>query len=171
MAGLDHAQLRGYVIRPVLEHLGHADLALEELVLGTALQESRNVYLAQLNHGPAVGLWQMEPATHNDHWKNFLDYNHSLATKVRQLALPYFYDDALEMAGNLYYAAAMCAVHYLRRASIRVEAGDWPMYPLPAAGDLPGQARYWKRWYNTPAGAGTVQEYMANARQSNAFVT
>ncbi len=24
------------------------------------------------------------------------------------------------------------------------------------------QAAYWKRWYNTPAGSGTVEEYMAN---------
>ena len=32
---------------------------------------------------------------------------------------------------------------------------------LPEAGDLEGQAAFWKQHYNTPLGAGTVGKYMS----------
>ena len=31
--------------------------------------------------------------------------------------------------------------------------------PLPPPEDVDGQARYWKRWYNTPLGKGTVEAF------------
>jgi hypothetical protein len=37
--------------------------------------------------------------------------------------------------------------------------------PLPDAGDVHGQALYWKRYYNTYLGAGTVAEYLRNHRR------
>ena len=52
---------------------------------------------------------------------------------------------------DLFYAAAMCRVHYRRFPE-----------PLPEATDLPGQARLWKLRYNSPLGAGTEAEYIAN---------
>lgn len=148
MLGLNLHHLRTLIIRPVLDHIRLYSLAAEQLLVGTALQESRAHYLHQLGKGPAVGIFQMEPATHDDIWRNYLAYHHGLATLVRQLELPQWYDDdAREMAGNLYYAAAMARIHYRR-----VKAA------LPAAGDALTMARYWKRWYNTPLGRGTVEE-------------
>ena len=55
------------------------------------------------------------------------------------------------LATDLAYAAAMCRIHYYRDKE-----------PLPNAGDISRQAEYWKRVYNTPAGAGTEAEYLAN---------
>lgn len=144
---LEISHLRELVIRPALEALHLYSEAAEELVLGTALQESGLRYLKQLGDGPALGLWQMEPRTHDDIWLNFLSYEPGLAGRVRSLcATPI--SEAL--AGNLWYAAGMCRVHYFRVAEA-----------LPAAGDISAQAGYWKRWYNTPRGAGTVEEYLA----------
>ena len=48
---------------------------------GTAAVESRmGTYLRQIG-GPALGIWQVEPATHLDCWDNWLDYR-----PVKQLA-------------------------------------------------------------------------------------
>ncbi|HEV2650775.1 MAG TPA: hypothetical protein VGU69_05935, partial [Rhizomicrobium sp.] len=59
------AQLANVVVRPTLARLGLNDgpVALN-LLLGTAAQESGGTYLAQYPTGPALGLWQIEPNTH-----------------------------------------------------------------------------------------------------------
>lgn len=145
MSGLDAKQLRRYVIRPALKHIQLHSMAAENLVLGTALVESRGVYLRQLNDGPALGIFQMEPATAQDIHANFLRFNRDLAALVQELTTRTTVDDDSELVGNLYYAAAMCRVHYRR---VR-EA-------LPDSGDAVAMARYWKQHYNTVLGAGSV---------------
>ena len=145
------AQFRDLIVVPVLEHIGaHSDAAVE-LVLGTALQESGLHHLTQMGGGPGRGVYQMEGATHDDIWLNYIAYRPELAEKVRALELPSWYvgHDGDEMEGNLYYATAMCRLQYLRRPE-----------PLPAAGDTRGQAAYWKAFYNTYKGAGTAEDYV-----------
>lgn len=137
------------VIRPALDLIGKEGLAGEQLVLGTGIQESLLIHRQQLGGGPAMGLFQMEPATHDDIWNNFLKYKKSLADKVKntlgdgQDPVP----SSLKM--NDYYAAAMCRVHYLR-----VRAA------LPKADDIDGMAHYWKDHYNTHLGAGHPHEFI-----------
>lgn len=148
---IDIDQFRDLVIEPTLEHLGLYSVAATELVLGTALQESRLTYIKQLGNGPAVGLFQMEPATHKDIWENFLRYRSDLTDKVRELAGQVATPAPEEMIWNMRYACAMCRVHYRRVRE-----------PLPTAGDRPSQAAYWKQHYNTPLGRGTQTEYIEN---------
>lgn len=149
---IDAKQLRELVIRPVLEHLNLYSPVAENLIAGTAAQESGLRYLHQMGRGPAVGLWQMEPATHDDLWTNYLRYNQKLSQLVHDLELPAWAAGASEMAGNMYYAAAMCRVHYKR-----VKA------PLPAdPNDVWAIAQYWKSYYNTPLGKGKVEEFVLN---------
>ena len=145
---LDISQFRTAIIRPALETIGLYSLAAEELVLGTALQESGLRYLEQLGDGPALGLFQMEPATHDDIQTNFLAYRPELLSSLRMLShltIP------LMLVGNLWYAAAMCRIHYYRAPEA-----------LPEAGQINAQASLWKLRYNTPAGKGTAAEYVAN---------
>lgn len=144
---LDVRQFRDLVIVPALEVLELHSPAAVELVLGTALQESGLKYLQQLGGGPALGFFQMEPATHDDIWANYLEYRPQLRQKLESLSR---HRAAIALTSDLWYAAAMCRIHYLRDSE-----------PLPGAGDCPGQARTWKRVYNTPQGAGTVAEYLA----------
>ena len=54
-----------------------------------------------------------------------------------------------ELEVNPWYAAAMCAIHYMRDPK-----------PLPKAGDRMEQAAYWKRVYNSPVGRGTVGGFL-----------
>jgi len=146
---LDPAQFTKHIIRPALEAIDLYSEAAAELLLGTAIQESRLTYLKQIGGGPALGVFQMEPATHDDLYTNFLAYKQKLSAKVGQLIVTPI--PAAEMIWNLYYAAAMARIQYYRDSA-----------PLPEAGDISRQASYWKRVYNTTAGAGTEAEYLEN---------
>lgn len=139
-------QLRTYVIAPVLTHLGLYSQEAENLLVGTACAESLcGKYLHQQN-GPALGLYQMEPATAKDIMDNFLKYKPDLCKKVKDLMIPSI---TLEenLIGNLYFATAMCRVHYLRDKE-----------PIPTTKE--GMANMWKRVYNTPLGKGTVEGFL-----------
>lgn len=140
---IDIKQFRDHVVDPTLEQLGLYSIAASELVLGTALQESKLTYLVQLGGGPALGVCQMEEATHDDIWRSFLAYRERLRLELQTMGR-----SAIELTWNLRYSVAMCRVHYRR---VR--------HPLPEAGDLEGQAHYWKQHYNTELGKGTVEEY------------
>ncbi len=74
------------IIQPTLQQLGLWSVAAEELLLGTALIESNLIHRRQLGlGGPALSFFQMESATHNDIWENFLKYRAKLAGCVKQL--------------------------------------------------------------------------------------
>jgi len=145
-------QLRDLIVRPVLEEMKLWSQAAENLVLGTAAKESlMGRYLKQYPTGPALSIYQMEPATHDDILKNFLKY------RPHYLAMLTKYSMKIEsgvLVYNLAYATAMCRLHYLREKT-----------PLPAADDIPGLADYWKRFYNTPEGKGTVEEFIKTYRR------
>jgi hypothetical protein len=147
----DH--LRQLVIRPACEAIDLWSPAAEELLLGTACQESKcGTFLKQLGSGPALGIFQMEPATYWDIWDNFIRHRQPLLDAMSEKFGAAC--DPEDMIFNLRYAAAMARIHYYRVKD-----------PLPAAGDLVAQAAYWKRFYNTPKGAGTEAEYIANYRR------
>ena len=142
------SQFKDLIITPTLEAIGMHSPEAVELLLGTAIQESRLEYIKQLPDGPALGVYQMEPATHQDIWENYLEFRPEMADKIKVFSLANG-QSSNEMVGNLFYATAMARVHYRRVPK-----------PLPAVGDLEGQADYWKEFYNTFEGAGTVEEYI-----------
>ncbi len=150
--GIDAGQLRTLVVRPALKEIGLHTPAAENLVMGTAAQESNLRYIHQVK-GPALGLFQMEPATYKDIWARWLSGHPDIAEKLRQLAgqpdsgVP----DPEVMVWNLKFAAAMCRVFYRRIAE-----------PLPQAGDVAGMASYWKRYYNTSLGKGKPEQFAKN---------
>jgi hypothetical protein len=137
-------------IRPALNLLGEGagGLAAEQLVLGTGIQESLLTNRQQIGGGPALGLFQMEAATHDDCWQNYLSFRKALANKVRLTLDPGQTPTAEIMRLNDRYAAAMCRVRYMRLSE-----------PLPVASDIHAMANYWKQYYNTPLGAGTPEEF------------
>ena len=63
---LNASQLRELVIKPALSEIELWSPAAEELVLGTAIVDSRLSFIKQLGSGPAFGLWQIEQDTHRD---------------------------------------------------------------------------------------------------------
>lgn len=145
-------QFRELVIRPTLERLGMAGLAAEQLLLGTALAESELRYIYQVPAGPALGFYQMEPATHKDLWVNYLPRK----PKIRERLMVVRYaavqcdDDAL--LTDMAYMTAMARINYWRKPD-----------PLPPAGDVLAMARYWKRLHNTHEGKGTIEGFVERA--------
>jgi len=121
------------------------------LLLGTAAQESHLEYTEQLGGGPAKGYFQCEPATANDVWSNYLVY-HSDLTDLFLVRSGVTGPDDTALEYNMVYQILLCRTHYFRCDADR----------LPAPDDLAGQAALWKRVYNSPLGAGTEEEYMAN---------
>ena len=149
---LDVRQLLERVVRPALTGLGPgmASEAAIRLVLGTGAVESGYRALAQYGGGPALGLWQMEAATHRDIWTNFLAHRPALRGRVLALAGTTTPPPADLLIYHLRYAAALCRVHYLRDPA-----------PLPDPHNLRALAETWKRHYNTRLGAGTIAQFEA----------
>jgi hypothetical protein len=165
--GLDVEQLRGCVVAPVLKALGAHSITAENLVLGTAMQESHLRHLLQIN-GPAMGLWQMEPATHDDIHKNFLAYRAGLRRIVLKFAAGETRPaQAADLVGNLWYAAAMCRVQYLRATEVVVIDGRGRTRPAALPANEPtALAQYWKTHYNTIAGKGTVEQALPHFEEA-----
>lgn len=158
---MDPLQFRLHVIRPVLHHTELWSESAENLVLGTALVESGLRHLDQVTGkgdvtlGPALGLYQIEPATHRDLWLNFLPARRQLRDRIAALTAPWP-ERETQLVTNLAYATAICRALYFRRRE-----------PLPAADDVAALGRYWKRWYNTPLGKGDPAEFVTRFRAAH----
>jgi hypothetical protein len=132
-----------HVIRPTLNYMSMGGRDAERLVLGTAIVESKLRHLKQVR-GPALGFYQMEPATHDDLW-TYINRKPEIKSNLLCLMTPE--PKETQLITNLSYATAMCRIHYWRR-------------PEKIPSDLEGLANYWKRFYNSPLGAGTVEKFM-----------
>lgn len=140
------------LITDTLRAIGAYSQPAVELLLGTCAQESAfGTYRRQLGNGPALGIFQMEPATHDDCWENYLRYRPDLAGKITMVS-GVFEPNADILEFNDKYAICMCRVKYMRDA-------------MPIPGDLIGQAATWKRVYNSFLGKGTVEEYIRHYNQ------
>ena len=147
---MDAKHLRKYIVAPALAEIGMHSMEAEDLVMGTAAQESHLKYVRQFNDGPARGLFQMEVATHDDIWNNWLAYKRTVSEELKNaIQFEGFRPIADRMVWDLKYGAMMCRIHYRRKSS-----------PLPEHGDLEGYAAYWKKHYNTVHGAGTEEEFI-----------
>ncbi len=101
------------IIQPTLQQIGLWSVAAEELLLGTALIESNLIHRRQIG-GPARGFFQMERATHDDIWENFLKHRPQLARRIKDLLTSERDDKLVELEVNDKYACAMARAHYLR---------------------------------------------------------
>lgn len=147
---LDPKQFREFVVRPTLRYLNLWTQAAENLVVGTAIQESGLRYVDQLTPGPgpAYGVFQIEKATHDDLLRWVQRTRPDLAGRLESLkgVHPPGVD---QLHTNLAYGAAMCRLYYLRTGK-----------PLPEADDIEGMAAFWKRHYNTFKGKGRPDQFI-----------
>lgn len=144
------------IIRPSLAIIELDGPQAEQLLLGTAIQESGVTDVFQRGGGPARGYFQMETATHNDIWTNYLRYKVLLSMRVRKLIPTGVQPSSDLLIPVPQYAVAMARILYDREPEA-----------LPAFGDIQSQAEYYKKYYNTPNGAATIQEYIDNWNAAN----
>ena len=147
MYGLDPGQVKNFTVIPTLTAMGSqfASLAAINLMLGIAMAESQLRYKRQLTnsgYGPARGLPQMEPATHDDCWVNWLNFSPQVqVAHVIRGFIGNLTPDADLMINNDAYAFAMARIKCWRDRG-----------PLPAWNDPVGMSAFHKRVYNTAGG-------------------
>lgn len=133
-------QFRALVTKVLSERPELFSEAAVNLLLGTAAQESKfGTYLRQLNGGPAIGVFQMEPKTF--YWLQE-EYGEKYGFDNRK-------PDDLEW--DLRLAILTSRLRY------RIVPD-----PLPASDDLPGMAAYWNDHYNCNPRYGTDEEFVNN---------
>ena len=147
-------QIRNLIAETIERQGLYSEVAVN-LLLGTMAAESLfGTYLRQLNGGPALGIFQMEPATERDIWNNYLYHGRIPKRKAIYDISGIRSADSRALEGNLYYAICMARLHYRR-----VKA------PFPEASDVAGMAYYWMTFYNTPKGKGTQRKFIRNYKK------
>lgn len=161
-------QLHDYIIKPTLEYMGGNYYSKESafLLLATAAIESNcGEYIKQIN-GPALGIWQMEPATHADTWINCDSLQGLGATSLtvrfmESLEVNTYNEKRVSnLINSPMYACAMARLKYSMDPS--------PLPKLTGDNNVDSRAffKYYKRVYNTELGASTFEKW-AVALQAN----
>lgn len=128
-----------------------------QLLLATALHESKLEYLKQHPTGPALGVYQMEPATLQDHWRWLQAGGSSFYDKW---SIPSGLAPIPEkLVFNLQFATVYARIHYWRIPEA-----------LPEAGDKDGMWAYYKRYYNTPLGKATESQWASMWERNEAEI-
>jgi len=161
---IDLSQWKQYVVLPTLNDFDtlakmggklNAVWAVNQVV-GTTKESNGCEYLVQLNDGPARGFYQMEPATHDDIWTNFLAYQTQIANAIKSIVgrSNLGVGCADQMIGDIIYSTLMCRIDYYRSK-------------LPApANTATALANYHKTVYNTSAGASVAADDVAYYQQA-----
>lgn len=142
---MDGRQFRLEVVRPVLLDMGMWSEAAENLLMMTAAHESMGFKHRRQIGGPALSYFQIEPATLQDLYDNYLSYRPG-----RQAELDKWYsgDRLVALENDDRYATAVARMIYARVKD-----------PLPAYDDLEALALYAKRYWNTPEGKASPGKY------------
>ncbi|AOS97399.1 hypothetical protein AUP74_01969 [Microbulbifer aggregans] len=132
-------ELRLLVIRPTLKHLRAWSAGMENLLLGTAAQESQLGFHLKQGRRHGLGIYQIQPHTHREIWDDYLIGHPALASKVRGLASQRDFLDHphSELTTNLRYATAIAWLIY-RAADADKVAED----------DVPTMARLWHQHFH-----------------------
>lgn len=151
---LNVKQFKDLVLDPTLREAGMYSWTASDLLLGTAFAESKLKHLKQIGGGPALGLFQIEPSTFDDIYYRYLGRTDKKSLKhvvdmftVREHAGFTMTRPFYQLITNLPFAILIARIRYL-------------LVPAPIPKTLEGQAAYWKKYYNTVEGAGTVEKYM-----------
>ena len=122
------------LIKDTLTPLNLYSKDVEELLIFTSATESHCGEYRHQENGPALGIFQMEPASHNDLWLNFICYHKTLADAYTENVANLQFDD--------HYAIFMARCQYLRHSD-----------PIPNSGDVDAIWACYKKLWNTELGA------------------
>lgn len=143
-------QLLDNIIVPTLEYMGgnYNSKSAQMLLLATAAVESKcGYYIKQIN-GPALGVWQMEPATHDDIWSECDALYKDLGQMVSKLTMGGVETNSESLVFLPMYACAMARLKY-----------SMDKEPLPIDSDKVAIYEYYKRIYNTEHGSSTFFKF------------
>ena len=130
-------QFRSQVVQTALDKLNLYSKSAEQLLILTCAQETQGGTFIKQVDGPALGIFQMEPKTHEDLWATFLPRRSDLVYRLLQAVHLSTKPPADCLQYNLLYAAMMCRLKYF-----------FIKDPLPEADDIKGMSIYWHKFYN-----------------------
>ncbi len=169
MNGINHLQMRAHVIEPVLYSLGMFSQAAVELLILTVAHESHGGHYLVQRGGPAVGIFQIEPSTASDIIHRYLKRRDDIEFRFEksfQLVNTQDIDWStvdlglirLKLITDLRFSTAVARLKY------------W-MAPekLPAATDIQGLAKYYKRFYNSADGKANIEQVRADYERYTAI--
>lgn len=147
---VDVNNFRIEIVRPALQLCGLWSEAAENLLVGTALAESGLKVVTQFGNGPALSFFQIEPDTYNDvvkylHRKD----NKPLKDRILSACMMDIFPEAKCLTWNIRLAVLVARLIYWRRPE-----------KLPKETDIQGLAKYWKAYYNSSQGKGTVEHFI-----------
>ena len=146
-------QFRELIVKSSLNDLLLYSKDAEELMIFTCAVESLGgTYLRQVN-GPALGIYQMEPETHNDIWQNYINNYGALTLRLFSNFDMSRMPSESRLIYDLRYATAMSRLFYARVKEA-----------LPSFEDVDAIWEYYKKYYNTPKGAATKEESIRKYR-------
>jgi hypothetical protein len=155
---IDFNQFKEHVVIPTLKYLDneipYSEEAVDLLMLTCAHESRGGTYLRQkgmTGTEGAFGVYQMELATHEDIYVNFLRARPAFEESVSGLRSDYL-SLRRDLTANLAYATAMARVHYWRVAEALPSKDDTNY--LSKLGD------YAKKYYNTELGKATNSRYV-----------
>jgi hypothetical protein len=144
--GLDIVQFKQYVVIPTLTAIGLGGDAAINLIVGTAMAESRLTYLKQLGTGPAISIMEIEPGTYLDMRDRLTRFHPMLYSRVlATLNMQSLPADCNYLIGNLTAAVIFARLKYYFSPA-----------PLPPFDDASKLAQYYKKIYNTSLGAADI---------------
>ena len=141
---MNRSQLINFVIEPTLQDMKCWSQQAEDLLVMIVAHESvKGEYLHQVK-GPAIGIFQMEPKTHDD----VMSYIKKKRPVLYLLLERYTgINHSSLMAGNLYYATFMARCFFLRFLEAIPE-------------NHVEMSLYAKKYWNTTLGSATPNDYL-----------
>jgi len=147
--GICTSQFRDFVVKPTLKQLGVQSKSAENLLLGTAAQESGLGFHFKQKHQHGIGIYQISPQRHTKVWDNYLVDQPELASQIRGLASQHEFleNPHAELATNLRYATAIAWMIYQQAAITLPQDSD----------DIVDLANIWARHFHCRPGANTKE--------------
>jgi len=140
-------QLREYIIKPALSKLNVYSKDAEELLVFTCAAETNGGEYVHQIQGPALGIYQCEPATYHDMWRNYIVHRSRLMMIFSMQFQTNGVPPEERVIYDLQYASAICRAHYMRVPE-----------KLPDGRDEEALWKYYKKYYNTELGKATKKK-------------
>lgn len=116
------------------------------LIIATGNAETGYRHLEQMGGGPALGFFQIEKNTIDDVLKNYARYRPQVMNTLIELGLRQG-EEHFSVLSNIALQVAFCRLCYRR-------------VPDPIPYNIKDMAKYWKKFYNTEGGKGTVEHFL-----------
>ena len=146
----DKDQIKDLIIRVITAQELYSESAVN-LLLGTmAVESDFGTFLYQKPSRIAKGIFQMESATERDIWNNYLFYGRtSKRQAIYRISGVRSYENNGALEWNIAYGICIVRLFYRRVKEL-----------FPLCDNIEELARYWKTYYNTLAGSGTIDNFI-----------